>query len=141
VENRTREYCEARQRAGMLEAGTVAALRAAGAGKRLDAEGLEHDGIYLQFSGGRHHANLRELAGRPVPVHAQPEIVKDLIAARLAAGAPIEFSASQVSVSGVTSDAPVLTYVDAAGVAREVTCDVIAGCDGFHGISRPLVPG
>ena len=141
VENRTREYCEARQRAGMLEAGTVAALRAAGVGERLNAEGLEHDGIYLQFSGERHHVNFRELVGRTVTVYAQTEIVKDLIAARLAAGAPIEFSASQVSVSGITSDTPVLSYVDAAGAAHEVTCDVIAGCDGFHGISRPLVPG
>ncbi len=141
VENRSREYCEARQRAGMLEAGTVAALRAAGVGKRLDAEGLEHDGIFLQFGGERHHVNFRELVGRTVTVYAQTEIVKDLIAARLAAGAPIEFSASRVSVSGVTSDAPALCYVDAAGVAHEVTCDVIAGCDGFHGIARPLVPG
>jgi p-hydroxybenzoate 3-monooxygenase len=141
VESRSREYCEARQRAGMLEAGTVAALRAAGAGKRLDAEGLEHDGIYLQFRGERHHVNFRELAGQTVTVYAQTEIVKDLIAVRLAAGSPIEFEASQVSVSGVTSDAPVLSYVDAAGVAHEVTCDVIAGCDGFHGISRPLISG
>jgi len=141
VENRTREYCEARQRAGMLEAGTVAALRAAGAGKRLDVEGLEHDGIYLQFRGERHHVNFRELVGRTVTVYAQTEIVKDLIAARLAAGAAIEFSASSVAISDVTSDSPVLSYVDASGVAHEVTCDVIAGCDGFHGISRPLVPG
>jgi p-hydroxybenzoate 3-monooxygenase len=141
VENRTREYCEARQRAGMLEAGTVAALRTAGAGKRLDAEGLEHDGIYLQFGGERQHVNFRELVGRTVTVYAQTEIVKDLIAIRLAAGAAIEFSASSVAVSDVTSDAPVLSYVDASGVAHEVTCDVIAGCDGFHGISRPLVPG
>jgi len=141
VENRTREYCEARQRAGMLEAGTVTALRAAGAGKRLDVEGLEHDGIYLQFRGERHHVNFRELVGRTVTVYAQTEIVKDLIAVRLAAGAAIEFSASSVAISGITSDAPVLSYVDASGVAHEVTCDVIAGCDGFHGISRPLVPG
>src|SRR6201993_3388502 len=73
VENRSREYCEARQRAGMLEAGTVAALRAAGVAKRLDAEGLEHDGIYLQFSGERHHVNFRELAGRTVTIYAQTE--------------------------------------------------------------------
>src|SRR6266700_799864 len=141
VENRSRAYCEARQRAGMLESTTVELLRSVGLGQRLDAEGLEHDGIYLQFSGERHHVNFRELAGRTVTVYAQTEIVKDLIAARLAAGAPIEFSASRVSVSGVTSDAPALCYVDAAGVAHEVTCDVIAGCDGFHGIARPLVPG
>jgi p-hydroxybenzoate 3-monooxygenase len=141
VEDRTREYCEARQRAGMLEAGTVETLRAAGVGKRLDAEGLEHNGIHLQFRGERHHLNFRELVGRTVTIYAQTEIVKDLIAARLAAGGVIEFSASSVAVSGITSDAPVLSYVDASGVAHEVTCDVIAGCDGFHGISRQLVPG
>ncbi|HTU76879.1 MAG TPA: 4-hydroxybenzoate 3-monooxygenase [Trebonia sp.] len=141
VESRTREYCEARQRAGMLEAGTVAALRAAGVGKRLDVEGLEHDGIYLQFAGERHHVNFRELVGRTVTVYAQTEIVKDLIAARLAAGGVIEFSASSVVVSGIESDAPVLSYTDAAGQPHQVACDVIAGCDGFHGITRPLVPG
>ena len=87
VENRTRAYCEARQRAGLLEAGTVELLRSVGLGKRLDAEGIEHDGIYLQFLGERHHLNFRELTdGRWVTVYAQTEIVKDLIAARLADG-------------------------------------------------------
>jgi p-hydroxybenzoate 3-monooxygenase len=141
VESRPRGYCEARQRAGMLEAGTVAALRAAGAGQRLDAEGLEHDGIYLQFGGTRQHVSFRELVGRTVTVYAQTEIVKDLIAARLAAGQAIEFAASSVSVAGIESAAPVLSYIDARGVSHAVTCEVIAGCDGFHGISRPLVPG
>jgi len=140
VENRSREYCEARQRAGMLEAGTVAALRAAGVGKRLDAEGLEHDRIFLQFSGERHHLSFRELVGRTVTVYAQTEIVKDLIAARLAAGGVIEFSCSDVAVSDVTSDRPVLSYTDSSGVTHVVSCDVIAGCDGFHGICRPLIP-
>ena len=81
MENRSRAYCEARQRAGMLETGTVELLRSAGVGKRLDAEGIEHDGIYLQFAGERHNLNFRELTGgRTVTVYAQPEIVKDLIA-------------------------------------------------------------
>ena len=142
VENRSRAYCEARQRAGLLEAGTVELLRAAGLGKRLDAEGMEHGGIYLQFDGERHHIDFRSLTdGRWVTIYAQTEIVKDMIAARLAAGGAIEFSASQVAVSGVTSDSPVLSYLDESGVAHEVTCDVIAGCDGFHGICRPLIPG
>ncbi|HEV3381772.1 MAG TPA: 4-hydroxybenzoate 3-monooxygenase [Trebonia sp.] len=141
VENRSREYCEARQRAGLLEAGTVELLRSVGLGERLDAEGMEHDGIYLQFEGERHHVNIRELTGgRWVTVYAQTEIVKDVIAARLAAGGVIEFSASDVAVRDVTSSRPVLSYVDESGVARELSCDVIAGCDGFHGISRPLIP-
>jgi p-hydroxybenzoate 3-monooxygenase len=142
VENRSREYCEARQRAGLLEAGTVELLRSVGLGKRLDAEGMEHGGIYLQFEGERHHLDFRSLTGgRWVTIYAQTEIVKDMIAARLAAGAPIEFSASGVAVSQVTSDRPVLSYVAESGVAHEVSCDVIAGCDGFHGICRPLIPG
>lgn len=142
VENRSRAYCEARQRAGLLEAGTVELLRSVGLGKRLDAEGIEHGGIYLQFLGERHHLDFRSLTGgRWVTIYAQTEIVKDLIAARLAAGALIEFSASSVAVSDVTSERPVLSYVDESGVAHEVSCDVIAGCDGFHGICRPLVPG
>src|SRR5579875_820378 len=142
VENRSRAYCAARQRAGLLEAGTVELLRSVGLGKRLDAEGIEHGGIYLQFLGGRHHLDKRTLTGgRWVTIYAQTEIVKDLIAARLAAGALIEFSASSVAVSDVTSERPVLSYVDESGVAHEVSCDVIAGCDGFHGICRPLVPG
>jgi p-hydroxybenzoate 3-monooxygenase len=141
VENRTRAYCEARQRAGLLEAGTVELLRSVALGKRLDAEGLEHDGIYLQFLGERHHLDFRSLTGgRWVTVYAQTEIVKDLIAARLAAGGMIEFSCGDVAVSDVTSDRPVLSYTDSSGVAHEVTCDAIAGCDGFHGVCRPLIP-
>jgi p-hydroxybenzoate 3-monooxygenase len=142
VENRSRAYCEARQRAGLLEAGTVELLRSVGLGKRMDVEGIEHSGIYLQFLGERHHLDFRSLTGgRWVTIYAQTEIVKDLIAARLAAGGAVEFSCSDVSVSGVTSDRPLLSYVDESGVAHEVSCDVIAGCDGFHGICRPLVPG
>jgi p-hydroxybenzoate 3-monooxygenase len=142
VENRSRAYCEARQRAGLLEAGTVELLRSVGLGERLDAEGLEHDGIYLQFLGERHHLDFRALTGgRWVTVYAQTEIVKDLIAARLAAGGAIEFSCTDVAVSDVTSDRPLLSYADSSGVAHEVSCDVIAGCDGFHGVCRPLIPG
>jgi p-hydroxybenzoate 3-monooxygenase len=142
VENRSRAYCEARQRAGMLETGTVELLRSAGVGKRLDAEGIEHDGIYLQFAGERHNLNFRELTGgRTVTIYAQPEIVKDLIARRLTDGGAVEFSASDVAVSGVSEDRPLLSYTDESGVAHQVSCDVIAGCDGFHGICRPLIPG
>src|ERR1700751_2462635 len=109
VENRSRAYCEARQRAGMLEAATVELLRAAGLGRRLDAEGLEHDGIYLQFAGARHHVNFRELTGGGwVTIYAQTEIVKDLIAARLAGGAALEFEAGCVSVAELDADRPLL---------------------------------
>ena len=141
VENRSRAYCEARQRAGMLESTTVELLRSVGLGQRLDAEGLEHDGIYLQFAGERHHVNFRELTGgRWVTIYAQTEIVKDLIAARLAVGAALDFSVSDTEVSELDSDHPLLRYTDSAGQRHEVGCDVIAGCDGFHGVCRRAMP-
>ena len=141
VELRSRAYCEARQRAGVLEAGSVEVLRAASLSQRLDREGLEHGGIYLQFAGERHHINFRELAGATVTVYAQTEIVKDLIAARLAAGGPIEFEVSDTEVSDLDSTDPVLRYTTADGERRELVCGAIAGCDGFHGICRPAIPG
>jgi p-hydroxybenzoate 3-monooxygenase len=140
VEDRSRGYCEARQRAGLLEDGSVALLRQAGLASRLDREGLEHDGIYLQFAGQRQHIDFRELTGRTVTVYAQTEIVKDLIAARLAAGAQLEFDVSGTEVAELDSARPVLRYTSAGGTRHEVRCDVIAGCDGFHGISRPAIP-
>ena len=140
VEARSRAYCEARQRAGMLEPATVRLLRDAGLGRRLDAEGLEHDGIYLQFSGERHHVNFRELTGKRVTIYPQTEIVRDLIRARIAGGASLEFRTSDTKVSGLDSDRPVLSYTDAAGQRHEVTCDAIAGCDGFRGVCRPAIP-
>ena len=140
IELRSRAYCEARQRAGVLEQGSADLLRAAGAGARLDAEGLEHGGIYLQFGGERHHVDFRDLTGgASVTVYAQTEVVKDLIAARLAAGAALEFEVTGTSVDDIGTDRPVLRYTAADGTEHEVTCDAIAGCDGFHGISRPAV--
>jgi p-hydroxybenzoate 3-monooxygenase len=139
VELRSRAYCEARQRAGVLEQGSADLLRAAGVGDRLDAEGLEHGGIYLQFDGERQHLDFRELAGATVTVYAQTEVVKDLILARQAAGAPPEFEVTGTAISGIDTDQPVLSYTTADGTRHEVTCDAIAGCDGFHGISRPAL--
>jgi p-hydroxybenzoate 3-monooxygenase len=140
VELRSRAYCEARQRAGVLEQGSADLLRQAGLGARLDAEGLEHGGIYLQFGGERRHLDFRELAGATVTVYAQTEVVKDLIAARLAAGAQLEFEVTGTEVAGLDTGRPVLRYTGADGVRHEVACDAIAGCDGFHGISRPAIP-
>jgi p-hydroxybenzoate 3-monooxygenase len=141
VEDRSRAYCEARQRAGLLEAGSVELLRAVGLGARLDAEGLEHGGIYLQFAGERHHIDFRDLTGgRWVTIYAQTEIVKDLIRARLAAGGMIEFEVSGTELGDLDTDRPALRYTDAAGRRHEVRCEAIAGCDGFHGISRDSMP-
>ncbi|MGH3250925.1 MAG: 4-hydroxybenzoate 3-monooxygenase [Trebonia sp.] len=141
VETRSRAHCESRQRAGMLEATTVELLRETGLGDRLDREGLPHDGIYLQFDGERHHLNFRELTGgRQIMIYAQTEIVKDLISARSAAGAALEFEVSGTSIAGFGSGRPVLGYTDARGERHEVRCDAIAGCDGFHGITRRSIP-
>jgi p-hydroxybenzoate 3-monooxygenase len=141
VEIRSRAYCEARQRAGVLEDGSVKLLREAGLGGRLDREGLEHGGIYLQFAGQRHHVDFRDLTGgRTVTVYAQTEVVKDLIARREADGGRIEFEVTDTGVAGLDSDRPVLSYTAADGRRHEVSCDVIAGCDGFHGICRPSLP-
>jgi p-hydroxybenzoate 3-monooxygenase len=140
VEIRSRDYCEARQRAGVLEEGSVQLLRQAGLADRLDQQGLEHGGIYLQFAGERRHIDFRELTGRTVTVYAQTEIVKDLIARRLADGGAVEFEISDTEVNLADPDRPVLAYTGADGVRRQVACDAIAGCDGFHGICRAALP-
>jgi p-hydroxybenzoate 3-monooxygenase len=142
VENRSREYCEARQRAGLLEHGSVAMLREAGLAGRLDRQGIEHGGIYLQFAGERRHLDFRDLAGRTVTLYPQTEVVKDLIARRLADGGPeaINFGVADTEVADLDTDKPTLRYTDALGSRHELSCDVIAGCDGFHGICRPAIP-
>ncbi len=141
VESRSRAYCEARQRAGVLENGSVRLLRDAGVADRLDRQGLEHGGIYLQFDGERHHIDFRALTGgRTVTVYAQTEIVKDLIAERIARGGHIEFEAIDTQVDHLDTDEPVLRYTDSAGSRHQVVCDAIAGCDGFHGICRQQIP-
>src|SRR5262249_29576011 len=121
VEDRSRAYCEARQRAGVLEDGTVRLLREAGLAGRLDREGLEHGGIYLQFDGERHHIDFRALTGgRTVTVYAQTEVVKDLIAKRLAHGGAIHFDVTDTVVDHLESDQPVLGFTGAGGRRHEV---------------------
>jgi p-hydroxybenzoate 3-monooxygenase len=143
IELRSREYCEARQRAGVLEEGSVRLLRAAGLADRLNRQGIEHGGIYLQFAGERHHIDFRDLTGgRTVTVYAQTEVVKDIIARRLAEAGPdaIEFEVTGTEVADLDTDHPRLGYTTRDGARHEVICDAIAGCDGFHGICRPAIP-
>lgn len=137
LESRDRGYVERRQRAGMLEQGTTDVLRAGGVGERLDREGLVHHGLELRFGGAGHRIALTDLTGRTVTVYAQTEIVKDLIARRLADGGDVRFEAEVVAVD---PSAPSVTFRDATGV-HMLDCDYIAGCDGFHGVARPAVPG
>jgi p-hydroxybenzoate 3-monooxygenase len=139
LENRSQEYVQKRVRAGVLEQPTVELLRDAGVAQRLDREGLVHEGVSLRFDGGDHRIDFADLTGRTITVYGQQEVVKDLIAARQAAGAPIEFEVSDVAVHAVDTDQPQVTYRDAAGNARSLECDVIAGCDGFHGVTRDAI--
>ncbi len=140
VENRSREYVEARIRAGVLEQGTVDVLTEAGVGDRMAREGLRHDGIYLQWPGERHNLNFPALCGRSVWIYGQTEVVKDLISARLDAGQELFFDVRDTALHDVGSDRPAVTFTDADGVARRVGCDVVVGADGFHGVSREAVP-
>ncbi|GAA1027393.1 4-hydroxybenzoate 3-monooxygenase [Virgisporangium ochraceum] len=139
LENRSRDYVEKRVRAGVLEHPTVELLRETGLAERLDAQGLPHHGFALRFDGVDHRVALTELTGREITVYGQQEVVKDLIAARLAAGLALEFEVTGVSVHDLDSDRPRIAYTDSSGAARTLECDIIAGCDGFHGICRPAV--
>jgi p-hydroxybenzoate 3-monooxygenase len=140
LEARSREHVEQRIRAGVLEQGTVDLLNAAGVGERMRSEGLVHHGIELQFAGERHRIPLSELAGgRTIVVYGQTEVVKDLIAARLADGAPLLFDVSGVSIHETDSRRPVIRF-EHAGRADALECDFIAGCDGFHGACRASIP-
>ena len=140
IENRSRDYVIERVRAGVLEQGTVDMMMAMGVGERLQRQGLRHDGLYLSFEGRRHHINMSELTGgKAITVYGQNEVVKDLIEARIGTGRPLHFEVDHVSLDALESDRPVVRFVH-AGKSEEVKCDFIAGCDGFHGISRPSIP-
>ena len=136
LESRSQDYVLARVRAGVLESATVALLERAGVGARCKAEGLVHDGFDLAFGGARHRIDLKRLTGKTVTVYGQTEITKDLVQARAAAGAETLYEARDVTPEGFDTEKP---WVDFNGKER-VECDFIAGCDGFHGVSRASVP-
>ncbi|GII80953.1 4-hydroxybenzoate 3-monooxygenase [Sphaerisporangium rufum] len=136
LERRGREYVESRVRAGVLEQGTVDTLVESGAGERLLREGLPHHGIELRFGGAGHRIAFEKLVpGRAITVYGQQEVVKDLIAARLAAGGDVRFEVTDVVPHDMDTDRPYLTFG-----GERLDCDFIAGCDGFHGVSRPSIP-
>ncbi|NGN65633.1 4-hydroxybenzoate 3-monooxygenase [Streptomyces sp. A7024] len=140
LEARDRTYVEHRQRAGILEQGTVDALRACGAADRLDREGLIHDGIELRWNRRSHRIDFPALTGgRRVWVYAQTEVVKDLIALQLTDGPPLLFEAEVTAVTGAETDRPVIHYTH-EGIRRTLTCDYVVGCDGFHGVVRSAIP-
>ncbi len=139
LERRSREYVEARVRAGVLERASVSLLELAGVGDRLRREGLVHEGIYLQFNGGRHHIDFRELADGAVTVYGQQEVVKDLIADRLAHGWPTVFEAEATTIADADSLGPRVLFRQ-QGDEHSVTSAFVAACDGTHGIGHRSIP-
>ncbi|MFE0176537.1 4-hydroxybenzoate 3-monooxygenase [Streptomyces sp. NPDC059002] len=140
LESRDRGYVERRQRAGILEQGTVDVLREAGAGARMDREGLPHDGIELRFDRRRHRVDFPALTGgRSVTVYAQTEICKDLIALQLAEGGPLLFEAQALAVEGADSESPRIRFRH-EGREDTLQCDYVVGCDGFWGVARTAIP-
>ncbi|MEM7189362.1 MAG: 4-hydroxybenzoate 3-monooxygenase [Pseudomonadota bacterium] len=138
VERQSREYVESRIRAGVLEWGSVETLREAGVGARMDAEGLPHNGFDIAFGGERHRLDLHALTGKQVMVWGQTEVTKDLIELRLSQGAQILWQATDARIEDVTDEPRII----AAHEGEEVTidCTFVAGCDGYHGVSRQTIP-
>jgi p-hydroxybenzoate 3-monooxygenase len=139
LEAHTRDYIEHRVRAGVLECNTVELMKSTGVGDRVQREGLTHRGIELRFAGRSHRIDFEELTGRSITVYAQQEVIKDLVAARLAAGGQILFEAEATSIEGLDGPRPRIRYRQ-NGRERELDCDFIAGCDGFHGVARTAIP-
>jgi p-hydroxybenzoate 3-monooxygenase len=139
LENRNQEYVIDRVRAGVLEQFTADFMDALGVGERLHREGMRHDDVYFSFAGKRHLIPLAELTGgKAIYVYGQNEVVKDLIHARLATGRPLHYEVSNVSLHDLDAKKPTIRYQH-NGSGHELTCDFIAGCDGFHGICRPAL--
>jgi p-hydroxybenzoate 3-monooxygenase len=140
LEDRSEDYVIERVRAGVLEQGTVDLMHEAGVGDRLAREGMRHEGIYIAFGGGRHRIDMAGLTGgRAITIYGQHEVIKDLIAARVATGRPLFFEVANVAIADFDTATPVIRFRH-GGAVHEVGCDFIAGCDGSHGICRPSIP-
>ena len=139
VENRSRDYIEHRIRAGLLEQWVTDLLIELGVGARMQREGMFHRGIFLNFEGALHHLDFRDLTGKGVTIYGQQEVVKDIVARLLSDGQQILFEVEDVSIHDFAHGAPKICFRH-DGAAREIDCDFIGGCDGFHGICRPGFP-
>lgn len=139
LERKTKEYVLGRIRAGVLERGLVGLMEEAGCADRLHAEGIVHDGTLVSHGDDMFRIDFTELTGTPVIVYGQTELTRDLYDAREKAGGSIEFEVDDVTILGADGDAPQVTYT-VGGEARRIDCDFIAGCDGFHGVSRQAIP-
>jgi p-hydroxybenzoate 3-monooxygenase len=139
VEQRSGEYVLSRIRAGIVEQGAADLIEYAGVGTRMRREGIVHEGIEISTGGTRFRIDFRELTGKSVMVYGQTEITRDLMEGRAAAGLESVYEAENVSLHGITADRPLVRY-RRDGVEHEIACDFIAGCDGFHGVSRQSFP-
>ena len=139
VEQRSREYVEARIRAGVIEQGTSDLLRSLGLGERMDREGFVHEGVTISNSRSPFRVDFMSLVGCAVMVYGQTEIQKDLYDSGVGAGWPIIFEAESVQVHDITDARPSVSY-NLHGVAATIEADYVAGCDGFHGVSRHAIP-
>lgn len=139
LEARSRDYVENRIRAGVLEYGTEQLLNDAGVGERMRREGMLHPGVVMRFGGADHRIDLADLVGKHVMVYSQHKVVQDLIAARVAANGQIVFEAEDVAVHDFQGERPRITY-RRGGSIHDIACDIIAGCDGFHGVCRASIP-
>ena len=139
LEARSRDYCENRIRAGVLEHPVSTLLSESGVGERMRAEGMRHDGVTIRWNGRDHRIDLLGLTGKHITVYSQHRIVQDLIAARLAAGGRILFEAGDVAVHDIHTGVPRITYTH-EGKSQRLDCALIAGCDGFHGVCREAIP-
>jgi p-hydroxybenzoate 3-monooxygenase len=141
LEARSREYVLQRIRAGVLEQGTTDLLREVGLGARMDRDGLVHEGIELRWDGTSHRVDVSALTGgHTVMIWGQTQVVHDLVDARETSGAPLVFDVEDVEVDELLTAVPIVRYTS-DGVRRELVCDIVAGCDGFHGVCRAAIPG
>ncbi|MEP3784621.1 4-hydroxybenzoate 3-monooxygenase [Ascidiaceihabitans sp.] len=139
LERKTKDYVLGRIRAGVLEQGLVKLMEEAGCADRLHAEGITHDGTLVSYGDEMFRVDFTEHTGKPVVVYGQTEVTRDLYDARERSGGAIEFNVEDVVIHGADTDTPHITYT-VAGVPRSLACDFIAGCDGFHGVSRQTIP-
>jgi p-hydroxybenzoate 3-monooxygenase len=139
IENRDRPYIESRLRAGLIEHWAADLITQVGAGERMKREGVDHSGVNININGDIHRIDFKKLVDKHLTIYGQQEVVKDMVAQRLAHGGPLFFEVDGVSVHDLTSERPTIKFTH-EGKAQEIECDFIAGCDGFHGICRPSLP-
>lgn len=140
LERRDREYVEGRVRAGLLEQNTVDLMRELGVAAELDAKGLPHDGVYLRWQGETLHIPMTELTGRTITIYGQQQVVHDLIEACAERGVEVRFEVDDVAVHDLSGEDPHITFAGEGGSEERLDCELIAGCDGFHGVCRPTIP-